>query len=88
MTNDNTNVIGLYIIQKLAHSLPVDDLMEWLIQAHPQAELKPILAMLNVIYQENFNIVPTGSGPRTYRIGEKELIAHPQRVEANVPPSC
>lgn len=83
MVSDNPQVMGLYIIQKLKQSLPVDDLMEWLIQEHPQAELQQVLALLNVIYQEEeFKITPCGGKKRTYRIGEKELSAYPQKVEA------
>jgi hypothetical protein len=81
MNPDNMTVLGLYTIQKVKQSLPIEDLMEWLIKEHPQAELKQILAMLNVIYQENFKITPASNSPKNYRIGDKELTAFPQRVE-------
>lgn len=81
MNSDDMTVTGLYIIQKINQSLPIEDLMAWLIQEHPQAELKQILAMLQVIYQEGFSITP-GKAQKTYQIGDRELTAYPQRVEA------
>lgn len=85
MISDNPQVMGLYIIQKLRQSLPVDDLMEWLIKEHPQAELQQVLAMLNVIYQEEeFKITPCGGRKSVYQIGDKELSAYPQKVEAKL----
>lgn len=78
---NNTTVPGLYIIQKLRQSLPVNDLMAWLIEMHPDAELKQILSMLNIIYQEGFKIVPADQEAKTYQIGDRQLTAYPQRVE-------
>ena len=83
MISDAPQVMGLYIIHKLKQSLPVEDLMEWLIQEHPQAELQQVLTMLNVIYQEEeFKITPWGGKKKAYQIGERELSAYPQKVEA------
>ncbi len=81
MNSDHINIIGLYTIQKLKQSLPIDDLMAWLINESPQAELGQILATLNVIYQEPLTITPASETQRTYRIGNRELTAFPQRVE-------
>ncbi len=83
MTEDNITVSSLYIIQKIRQSLPIEDLMEWLIKEHPQAELKQILAMLNAIYQEKFTILPADEAPKIYRVGDRELTAFPQRITDN-----
>jgi hypothetical protein len=80
MNSDNVTVSGLYITQKLKQSLPVDDLMAWLIKEHPDANLQQILSMLNFIYQEGFHIVPASEEKRTYQVGDRELNAFPQRV--------
>jgi hypothetical protein len=78
---NNMTVPGLYIIQKLRQSLPINDLVAWLIEAHPEAELKQILSMLNIIYQEGFKIVPATQETKVYPIGDRQLTAYPQRVE-------
>jgi len=80
--DNNFSVMDLYMIQKIKESLPIDDIMAWLIQTYPQAELKEILYRLNVIYQEGFVIHPAAEVQNTYRIGEQELTAFPQRVVA------
>ncbi len=79
---NNMTVSGLYIIQKLKNSLPINDLMAWLIEEHPDAELKQILAMLNIIYQEGFQIIPANQEPKIYLIGNRQLTAYPQRIAA------
>ena len=78
---NNLTVPGLYIINKIKQSLPINDLMAWLIETHPDAELKQILSMLNIIYQEGFKIVPATQEPQIYQIGERQLTAYPQRIE-------
>jgi len=82
MNLDNPTVPSLYITQKLKESLPIDDLMAWLIEEHPAANLQEILSMLNFIYQEGFQIVPADEEKRIYQVGDRELNAFPQRVEA------
>lgn len=79
--DNNSTVSELYITQKVDQSLPIDDLMAWLIKEHPEAELKQILALLNVIYQNDYHITP-GKEQKTYQVGERELTAYSQRVEA------
>lgn len=78
---NNTTVPGLYIIQKVRQSLPINDLMAWLIEEHPDADLQQILSMLNIIYQEDFKIVPATQESQNYLIGNRQLTAYPQRVE-------
>lgn len=80
--DNHFSVMDLHMIQKIKESLPIDDIMAWLIQTYPQAELKDILYRLNVIYQEDFAISPAAQVQKTYRIGERELTAYPQQVAA------
>ncbi len=84
ITVDNMTVMGLHLIQEVKTALPITDLMLWLITKYPQAELKQILAMLNVIYQEtDFLIQPASSERKNYVIGEQVLTAYPQTVMLN-----
>ncbi len=78
---DNINVLGLHVIQKLKPALPVDDIMAWLIAEYPKLELPQLLKLLNVIYQEGFHIAPSSEERQVYHVGDRELTASPQRVE-------
>lgn len=77
---ENMTVLGLHLIQEIKQALPIEDLMAWLINKYPQADLKQIMAMLNVIYQENFEIVPASEEKKTYQVGDRQLSANPQKV--------
>lgn len=78
---DNMTVMGLHLIQEVKEALPISDLMLWLTEKYPQAELKQILSMLNVIYQESdFQIQPASDQRRDYTVGDKTLTAFPQSV--------
>lgn len=81
---ENINVLGLHVIQKLKDSLPVDDIMAWLITEYPELALPQLLKLLNVIYQEGFHISPSSEERRVYRVADRELTASPQRVEKKV----
>lgn len=80
LTVENMTVLGLHLIQEIKQALPIEDLMAWLIDKYPQADLKQIMAMLNVIYQENFEIVPASEEKKTYQVGDRQLFANPQKV--------
>lgn len=80
-TPDNINILGLHVIQKLNDDLPVDDIMAWLIIQYPELQLPQLLQLLNFIYQEGYQITPASNDRKTYRVGERELTANPQRVE-------
>jgi hypothetical protein len=85
ITVDNMTVMGLHLIQEVRGALPITDLMSWLIQKYPQAELKQILAMLNVIYQESdFLIQPASDERQDYVVGDKTLTAYPQSISLNL----
>lgn len=79
---ENITVMGLHLTQALKEDLPVADLVAWLTTKYPQAELKQILSMLNVVYQQPFDIQPAATEPQTYIIGNKNLTAYPQTVIA------
>jgi hypothetical protein len=81
ITIDNMTVMGLHLIQEVKDAVPITDLMLWLTQKYPQAELKQILAMLNVIYQEPaFQIQPASDKRQDYTVGDKTLTAYPQSI--------
>jgi hypothetical protein len=81
ITIDNMTVMGLHFIQEVKQALPIADLMLWLTNKYPQAELKQILAMLNVIYQESdFHIQPASDERKDYLVIDKTLTAYPQSV--------
>lgn len=81
ITIENMTVMGLHLIQEVKQASPIADLMLWLTEQYPQAELKHILAMLNVIYQEaEFQIQPASDERRDYTVGDKTLTAYPQSV--------
>ena len=69
------------LIQRLKQSLPIDDLMAWLIKEHPEAQLQEIMDMLSIVYQEGFKITPASEIQTNYQVGDKTLQANPQRVE-------
>ena len=78
---DNMTVMGLHLIQEVKGALPITDLMLWLTKKYPQAELKQILSMLNVIYQEPaFHIQPASDERIDYIVGDKTLTAYPQSI--------
>ena len=84
ITIDNMTVMGLHLIQEVKDALPIADLMLWLTEKYPQAELKQILAMLNVIYQESeFHIQPASDERKDYVVGDKTLTAYPQSIMLN-----
>lgn len=84
ITVDNMTVMGLHLIQEVKNALPIADVMQWLTEKYPQAELKQILAMLNVIYQESdFQIQPASDERQDYVIGDKTLTAYPQSISLN-----
>ncbi|MCV6636953.1 hypothetical protein [Candidatus Albibeggiatoa sp. nov. NOAA] len=84
ITVDNMTVMGLHLIQEVKNALPIADVMQWLTEQYPQAELKQILAMLNVIYQESdFQIQPASDERQDYVIGDKTLTAYPQSISLN-----
>jgi len=81
---DNVTIMGLHLIQEVKQALPIADLMLWLTDKYPEAELKFILAMLNVIYKESdFHIQPASAERRDYVVIDKTLTAYPQSVTLN-----
>ncbi|WP_353571422.1 hypothetical protein [Candidatus Albibeggiatoa sp. nov. BB20] len=84
ITIDNMTVMGLHLIQEVKLAAPITDLMLWLTDKYPQAELKQILSMLNVIYQESdFLIQPASDERKDYVVGDKTLTAYPQSITLN-----
>ena len=82
MNTEAIDLSALYITNKVRGTLPIDDLLEWLINEHPEAELKQVLPMLNAVYQGGFTIAPAAEEKKTYQIGDRKLEACPQRVLA------
>ncbi|MCP5015379.1 MAG: hypothetical protein GY938_08850 [Ketobacter sp.] len=80
MSTDST-LTSYNLIQRLKQSLPIDDLMAWLIKEHPKAQLQEIMDMLSTIYQGGFKITPASETQTNYQVGDKTLKASPQRVE-------
>jgi hypothetical protein len=70
------------VVEKLERSLPVDDLVGWLLEEHPGIGRSELFSMLRVIYGADFEIGPAGEEQRTYRVGEEEFTAFPQRVQS------
>lgn len=68
-------------VAKLRASLPVADLMEWLLAERPQADFAEIMGLLKGVYEAGFRILPVGTETRSYSVGERQLQACPQRVE-------
>jgi hypothetical protein len=70
------------VVEKLERSLPVDDLVGWLLEEHPGIARGQLFSMLRAIYGADFEIGPAGIEQKTYRVGEEEFTAFPQRVQA------
>lgn len=72
----------LRVLRELERSLPVDDLMGWLIRALPLANRGQVFSVLKVIYEAGFEIGSASRTPRPYKIGRDAFQACPQRVTA------
>jgi hypothetical protein len=80
--NDLDEATRRQVLRQVASSLPIDDLLGWLLQTYPEADRDRIFALLRAIYQGEFKINPASENPRSYPIGDQVLRACPQRVEA------
>ncbi|NKB71507.1 MAG: hypothetical protein GKR89_30920 [Candidatus Latescibacteria bacterium] len=70
------------VLRRLQAALPVDDLLGWLIVECPTAGRDQVLALLKAVYAAGWKIGPANQEQRLYRVGDEELRAYPQRVEA------
>jgi len=70
------------VFRELERSLPVDDLMGWLIRTLPLANRNQLFSVLKAIYEAGFEIGPASQTPRPYEIGRDAFQACPQRVTA------
>ena len=70
------------VLRELERSLPVDDLMGWLIRALPLANRGQVFSVLKVIYEAGFEIGSASRTPQPYKIGRDAFQACPQRVTA------
>ncbi len=70
------------LLAELRDSLPVEDLVTWVVEQRPEATFDQTLALLKEIYAAGFRIVAADTTPRTYRVGGRDMRACPQRVEA------
>ena len=68
------------VLAELERSLPVDDLLAWLLGALPGADRDQLFAALKAVYEAGFEIVPASRIPKPYAIGRDRLRACPQRV--------
>ncbi len=60
-------------------ALPIDDIVGWLTDAYPNASEQEVMAMLQKVYQSDYDINPSGPS-RRYDIEDKTWDAFPQRV--------
>ena len=82
MTASAQNPEGASLLERIEAALPIDDLVGWLIGAHPGASEREIMGMLQDIYRQDFDIKPSGAPQQRYAVGEQSWDAFPQRVAA------
>ncbi len=68
------------VLRDLERSLPVDDLMAWLIGTLPLANRDEVFKVLKVIYEAGFEIASASATAQPYKIGQELFQACPQRV--------
>jgi hypothetical protein len=68
------------VLRELERSLPVDDLMGWLIGTLPLANRDQVFTVLKAIYEAGFEIASASPAAQPYKIGQEVFQACPQRV--------
>ena len=69
------------VLDEVASSLPIHDLMAWMIQTFTKADRDQIFAAFKWVYEAGFKIGSASSQPRSYRIAGQGFNACPQRIE-------
>jgi hypothetical protein len=70
------------VLRELERSLPVSDLMGWLIGTLPLANRDEVFKILKAIYEAGFEITSASPTAQPYKIGQEAFQACPQRVTA------
>jgi hypothetical protein len=65
---------------RLEAALPIEDLMAWLLEQHPGASERDVLAMVQAVYECDYDIAPAAGTEREYRVAGEVWKACPQRV--------
>lgn len=73
---------GTKALAELEASLPVDDLLAWLIERMPEADDTEVMAALRAAYLRGLRIEPAGPEMLTYAVGGREIRACAQRVSS------
>lgn len=71
---------GATALAELEASLPVDDLLAWLIEKMPEADDTEVMAALRAAYLRGLRIEPASPEMRSYQVGGREIQACAQRV--------
>ena len=69
-------------ISRLEAALPIDDIVGWIVMEYPSATEQEVMAMVQVVYQRDYEIRPSSSAMNTYQVGDNRWDACPQRVSA------
>ena len=83
MVSDDTNALRGALRTRVEASLPIDDLLGWLLREYPDADLETLLSMMRLVHEEGFQVGPADTAHRTYLVCGRELEAPPQRVQAS-----
>ena len=68
--------------QRLEASLPIDDMLAWILREFPQADERTVLAMVQGILQRDYVVKPSAREERSYTVGGKPWRTFPQSIAA------